>query len=335
MIGAPPELAPATPSVSFSGRAMASPLTFTIAAAPGSEDGFRAADAAWAAIVDEFGRCEDAMSRFRDSSEVTRLNRLLGRAAVGVGRRLRHALVVTDRARRVTGGRFEPRVVGALEEIGYRGASLPIPATIATGRVVEVDPLARTVCLATPVDLGGIGKGLALRWAAGRVERVVAGCGFLLDAGGDIVGRGPAPDGSAWRIGIEDPRRPTDDDGSPLAVVELSTGAIATSSVRRNRWRTADARDVHHLIDPMTGRPASTGILAVTVAHADPAWAEVWAKALFICGAARIGSEARSLGLAAWWVEEDGTLSMTPAARMRTIWTAPVGRTGPVGTLPG
>ena len=62
------------------------------------------------------------------------------------------------------------------------------------------------------------------------------------------------------------------------------------------------------------------GLLAVTVAGPDPAWAEVWSKALFVEGAATIASLARARGLAAWWVAADGTLEMTPAARIRTRW---------------
>jgi thiamine biosynthesis lipoprotein len=52
----------------------------------------------------------------------------------------------------------------------------------------------------------------------------------------------------------------------------------------------------------------------------DPAWAEVWSKALFLAGRSRIGPEARSRGQAAWWIEEDGSIRMTPAARRMTTW---------------
>jgi thiamine biosynthesis lipoprotein len=170
--------------------------------------------------------------------------------------------------------------------------------------------------LAHPIDLGGIGKGLAVRWAAARVRHVGISS-FLLDAGGDIATSGPGPDGGPWRIGVEDPAGGPD----PLVVVAIDDGAIATSSVRRLRW-VVDGRRRHHLVDPATGEPADGGLTAVTVAAADPAWAEVWSKALFIAGRARIAQEARARGLAAWWVSEDGTLEMTPAARLRTIWVA-------------
>ena len=78
---------------------------------------------------------------------------------------------------------------------------------------------------------------------------------------------------------------------------------------------------VHHLIDPSTGDPGGAGLLAVTVAGTDPAWAEVWSKALFLEGWRGIGDLARGRGLAAWWVETGGELRMTPAARVMTDWT--------------
>ena len=63
---------------------------------------------------------------------------------------------------------------------------------------------------------------------------------------------------------------------------------------------------LHHLIDPRTGEPGGDGLAAVTVAGPDPAWAEVWSKALFVEGARSIAAAARSRGLAAWWVGGDG-----------------------------
>jgi thiamine biosynthesis lipoprotein len=177
------------------------------------------------------------------------------------------------------------------------------------------------------VDLGGIGKGLTLRWAWRLVRPLLAdGAGAMLEAGGDLVADGPSPDGGPWTIGVEDPRggHSADDPVTRglLAVVTLERGAIATSSVVVNRWRLPDGRSVHHLIDPSTGEPGGSGLIAVTVAGPDPAWTEVWSKALFLGGAQAIGTEARARGLTAWWVRDDGTLEMTPGARQRTVWTA-------------
>jgi thiamine biosynthesis lipoprotein len=298
----------------FEGRAMASGLSLTV-------DGCDATTAtvAWAAVLDEFSRTEAAMSRFLATSEVSTLNRAaLAGAPFAPTRRLAAAVQTCERARRLTDGRFDPRIIDTLERIGYRGAPLDGAAAPVVSRE---RPIARRldrarIRLDHPIDLGGIGKGLALRWAADRVS--AAGVSrFLLDAGGDIVAGVTSPMDRRWQVGIEDPSG----DPEPRAVVDLGGGAVATSSIRRLRWVAADG-PVHHLVDPSTDRPADGGLAAVTVAGPDPAWAEVWSKALFVAGRRRIADVARARGLAAWWIAVDGTLEMTPAARTRTTWVA-------------
>ncbi len=298
---------------------MASPLRLTIAEPrPAGPRRIQMLEGVWAAVRAEFEAAEAEMSRFRAWSDLTRLNATAGRGeAVPIPWRLELALVAADRARRVTAGRFDPRVLRDLERLGYAGAPLEAMPGQPSGR-------SRIVCLVRrgeveidePIDLGGIGKGLALRWAASIVERNGLDR-FLLEAGGDLVGRGAGPDGGPWLVGIEDPA------GGPdaLAAIAVGQGAVATSSVRLRSW-VQDGRPVHHLLDPRTGEPANGGLLAVTVHGPDPAWAEVWSKSLFIEGRVGIVATARGRGLAAWWITEDGALEMTPAARERTAWVA-------------
>jgi thiamine biosynthesis lipoprotein len=147
------------------------------------------------------------------------------------------------------------------------------------------------------------------------------GAGLLIEAGGDVLAAG-APPADGWLVGIEDPVAGSDPDAEPVAVAALTSGAVATSSVRVRHWTAPDGTHVHHLLDPRTGEPARTGLLAVSVAAADPAWAEVWTKALFLAGRSAIADEARGRDLAAWWVTDDGRLGMTPAARERSTWVA-------------
>ena len=198
-------------------------------------------------------------------------------------------------------GRFDPRVFGDLVRLGYdRSFALTPrdaqPATSSPGPrpcgpwrprfrggrrpMVEVGP--------HPVDLGGIGKGLALRWASERLADQVHE--HLIAAGGDIVCRGAGPAGDGWRVSVEDLR----DGDTPLAVLALTDQACATSSVRVRRWR-CGGRPVHHLVDPRSGRPGGAGLLAVTVVAPDPADAEVTSKTLFLHGARDIAARSRTL----------------------------------------
>lgn len=277
----------------------------------------RNAERAWSAVQDEMARAEQELSRFRPESALSLANRLAGSGTwFAAPWRLRIMLATCHRAMALTDGRFDPRVIHALEAIG-ESAGVPLPSPSAEGPWLQRDGCSERLRLGSPVDSGGIGKGLGLRWALAAARSAApSATGLLVDAGGDIAVSGLPAEGASWSVGIEDPRRPQD----LLATVGLVDAAIATSSTAHRTW-THGGRRVHHLLDPRSGLPADTGLIAVTVAMPDPAWAEVWTKALFLAGRAGIGPEARARGFAVWWVEADGSLHMTPAARQLTTWT--------------
>jgi len=179
-----------------------------------------------------------------------------------------------------------------------------------------LDPNLRAVRIGTdPIDLGGIGKGLAVRWAA---ERIAADCpSFLIEAGGDCYLAGGGPVGAGWHVGVEDPLG----GNSPVAVLSVSDGACATSSTRIRNW-TVGGRPAHHLIDPRTGAPSLAGLRSVTVVDPDPAAAEIWSKVLFLQGRAGIGAAAAAHELAAVWVDDQGELGASAAAEPCLIWRA-------------
>jgi thiamine biosynthesis lipoprotein len=93
------------------------------------------------------------------------------------------------------------------------------------------------------------------------------------------IGRAPAPEG--WVVTVPDPLH-ADRELLRLAVPD---GAVATSSRLQRRWRTTTG-EAHHLIDPHTGRPAETHVVAVTVVAGEAWWAEALTKALFLAGPA-------------------------------------------------
>ncbi len=289
-------------------------------------------EAAAAEALAIFAEVEAACTRFCADSPLMRANQAPDRWQ-RVPRILLEAVEEAKRAHDRTGGRVDPRVLGALVDLGY-------DRTLPFGR--EAVRLARAGLRAgprrpgrggafrpgirraagevrlgpEPIDLGGIGKGLAVRWADQSLMAVAPD--HLVDAGGDCACRGGPPGGGPWLVGVEDPS-PCGEQGGPVAVLGLRDRAVATSSVRLRRW-TANGRPVHHLIDPRTGRPGGEGLLAVTVVGEDPAVAESWSKALFLAGRRQIGSLARRRGLAALWVEEDGKVSTTGQIERYLRW---------------
>jgi thiamine biosynthesis lipoprotein len=67
-------------------------------------------------------------------------------------------------------------------------------------------------------------------------------------------------------------------------VLRVTDGAVATSGIVRRSWRTARGEAAHHLLDPATGRPAWTGLLAVTALAPTTLEAETLSKAALLSG---------------------------------------------------
>ncbi|HZP30691.1 MAG TPA: FAD:protein FMN transferase [Acidimicrobiia bacterium] len=285
----------------------------------------------WA--VAEVARLESLWSRFRPTSDVARCN-----APAAAGRPVpiaRETVDLLERAIamwRLTGGRFDPTVLHALEANGYdetfervraRAADRvivsapagrpPLRLTIsrrAPGPVDEpghapgcagivLDRADRTVRLPAGVgiDLGGIGKGFAADLVArGLVERGAAGACVAL--GGDVRTGGRGPGDGPWLVPVEDPF----DEQSVLFTHALDDGAIVTSTRLFRRW-VHDGRLRHHIIDPATGAPADTGVAAVVVADRVAWRAEALAKAALIAGLHDGRALLEGHGVEAWIVE--------------------------------
>jgi thiamine biosynthesis lipoprotein len=243
------------------------------------------------AVERELAAIDLACSRFRDDSELSRVNAARGRETA-VGPLLLEALRVALRAAAATGGLVVPTVGRALRLAGYDRTFRvvasrdpqsfsarfdPVPAA----DTVDLDEARGTVRVRDDVelDLGATAKALAADRAAAAAHRA-AGCGVLVSLGGDLAlaGRPPA---DGW------PVRLTDDHAAPLdgpgPLVALRDGGLASSSTAVRRWRAGEA-ELHHVVDPRTGRPAVTPWRTASVAAATCVEANVAATAALILG---------------------------------------------------
>ena len=251
------------------------------------------ADEALAAAEGEFHRLEALLSRFREDSELSRLNR---DGTIDAGPDLLRVVELALAARERTSGRFDPTVHDALVAAGYDRTFDAVPAdsagggaTAPAGGGVRIDGNRIELEPGVRIDLGGIGKG----YAAERAAEPLATAGpCLVNAGGDIATRG-----GSWPVGVET--------GDGTLTLELSGSALATSGRDRRAWRRG-GRAMHHLIDPSTGAPAASDVIRITVVAGDAVDAEVVATSLFLAGMDGAAAEADAAGVPAVIVGEDG-----------------------------
>lgn len=223
---------------------------------------------------------EAQLSRFREDSDVMRLNRMR-RAHVSP---VLHQIVLM--AREIAAwsqGLVVPTMAHVMYEIGYdrsfdaikRQQPDALRASIVPDwRGIQVQGRMVTLPAAVQLDVAGIAKG----WMAQKLVELLQPThpAVLVQLGGDIVATAPATD--PWCVAVDHPF-----DAVPIAHIALAEGAVMTSSVYSRRWQRA-GRPAHHIIDPRSGMPAQSDVATATVIAADAAYAEAGAKVAVILG---------------------------------------------------
>ena len=267
---------------------------------------------------------EQRWSRFRPSSEISRLNAQAGQP-VEVSDETIELVSLAIEAWRITGATFDPTVLGAVLRAGYTTsfdhlpthAAPPISDLVIACTDIDIDGNVVRLPAHTGFDPGGIGKGLAADLTA--TELMNAGAeGVCINMGGDLRCLGTPPDGDGWSVAIEHPWS-----SALIASIGIVDGAVATSTTLRRRW-TVDGNERHHLIDPRTGEPADTDLTLTTVI-AQNAWAaEVLAKAVLIRGSAHPFDLIEGTGAYALIVDERGAITLSDGfdAFLRYGWVA-------------
>jgi thiamine biosynthesis lipoprotein len=219
-------------------------------------------------VVDEvIGRLHDVEARFstyRPDSEISRIGQgELPEADASLD--VRQVLAACDHLATATGGAFDAR------RRGPDGAPV--------------------------LDPSGYVKGWAIEEAGWRIDGA-GGRNYWINAGGDIVARGHAPDGRPWRVGIRHPDR----SDRLAAVLEVSDRAVATSgSYERGA----------HIGDPRTGG-APGRLRSVTVVGPGLAFTDAYATALYVMGLDGLHWLAGRPGYDACAITDDD----------RVVWTA-------------
>lgn len=261
---------------------------------------------------DEILQLEQLLSVTDEDSEVYALNHRTAQTcnlSPHLTALLEQALILA----RQTNGAFDPTVYPLVRAWGFTTGTYQVPEQEELDRLLPLidhtAPLLNANTLTLPpdvqLDFGGIAKG----WAGDQAAQLLRGAGVtsaILRLGGNIHTIGTKPDGSAWRVGIEDP-----DSGGTLGTVSVADLAVVTSGSYQ-RFFTENGQTYHHIIDPSTGRPADSDLTSVTVVGKHGTRCDALSTALFVMGledAAQFWREHRDFE--AVFVSEEGSVSIT------------------------
>ena len=231
----------------------------------------------------EIQRLDELLSVTGESGDVYQLNQL-GQRQVEAD-----TLAVISRAVDVskeTDGLFDCTITPVMKLWGFRDGNfrVPSPEELAEqlakvdGSKVRIEGNTVTLLDGVTVDLGAIAKGYTSQriMEVYRENDVTSG---IVSLGGNVQTLGRKPDGSLWRVALEDPRNSEDYFG----ILDVENKAVITSGGYQRNF-TENGKLYHHIIDPRTGYPAKNGFISVTIVSEDGTLADALSTALFIMG---------------------------------------------------
>ncbi len=239
--------------------------------------------------VSEIERLDALFSTGDENSEIYALNTAGGgEVSEETALLIRRSIEIWEQ----TGGLFDISIYPVMKLWGFTDGNyqVPDPEVLAeTLALVDAGELTLTERDGTAVlsmeedmqiDLGGIVKG----YADDRVAEIFAEHGVenaIINLGGDVHVMGHRPDGTPWRVGIQDP----EDSEGFLGGLALSDVSVVTSGGYERYFEDEDTGvRYHHIIDPRTGSSADGGLISVSVVSEDGTLADALSTSLFIMG---------------------------------------------------
>jgi FAD:protein FMN transferase len=280
-----------------------------------------------AAATTELERIDALLSNYRSDSVLERFNATASTATLPLPAELVALLRLAETVHAASAGCFDPTVRPLVQVWGFDtdDPAEPAPEQLAAARaavglgkleIVDAEHVRKTVA-SLAIDMSSIGQG----YTAARLADVLESFGvtsYLAEIGGEIVARGTKPDGTRWRVGIENPSG--DASGPALELPAERRSAVVTSGTYRHYFD-ADGRRFSHILDPRTGFPVEHDLVAVTVVADDGATAAAWGTALLCLGpTAALEAAARERIAAFLWARNEGGLTLERTSALETDW---------------
>ncbi len=251
-----------------------------------------AADATAGLVFDEVDRIEQLLSNYRQSSELSRINRRAGLETVTTDAETFDFLQQSLSWSRVSDGAFDITVGRLMKAWGFFRSSGRIPSDAVLAELrgvtgwqkVVLDNSARSVrFLANGIELdpGGIGKGFAVDAAVIILRREHVTAALLSAGGSTLYGLGAPPSAPGWLVDVPNPMP----EKPPVSSVFLRDMSLSSANCREKHF-IAGGHEYCHIMDPRTLRPVE-GRLHVTVLHPSATAGDALSNVLFVSTPAR------------------------------------------------
>lgn len=163
----------------------------------------------------------------------------------------------------------------------------------------------QTATLTSPIqiDLGAVGKGIALDRILNVLEEADGTVyGGVISLGGSILTYGDKQDGTPWQVGIVDPF----DTDKCLGVLKLFGQWCISTSGDYERYVEVDGVRYHHILDPRTGYPANSGVRSVTILSKSGFLSDALSTACYVLGVEKGMELAQKYQAEALFVDSEG-----------------------------
>ena len=125
---------------------------------------------------------------------------------------------------------------------------------------------------------GAVAKGCAAENAIDAMRQAGVKSG-IISLGGNVQTLGLKPDGSLWKVAIQDPENP---DGY-VGVISVGETAVVTSGPYQRNF-VIKGVTYHHILNPATGHPSGSSLRSVTIICEDGTMADCLSTAMFVLG---------------------------------------------------
>lgn len=141
------------------------------------------------------------------------------------------------------------------------------------------------------MSFASVAKGCAADNAVEAMRQAGVTSG-IISLGGNVQTLGLRPDGSEWRVAVQDPANTA----SYLGVVSVGETAVVTSGGYQRYFTDSRGTTYQHIINPASGYPVTNTLQSVTIICPDGTLADCLSTAMYVLGESRAINYWRTYG---------------------------------------